>query len=111
MKAEKVRARGKIAHAMALCFKFVSIAELFHAVEIVVPTEEFIEIEIHEIADLLGATRHDRMHEQRGDAQQIERIDKRLAAQLFASLLIGLFDVARPVLVGIADEFVHLRHD
>ena len=55
MKAEKVRARGKIAHAMALCFKFVSIAQLFHAVEIVVPTEEFIEIEIHEITDLLGA--------------------------------------------------------
>lgn len=44
-------------------------AQLLHAVEIIIPAEELVEFEIHEIADLLAAARYHWMHEQRGDTQ------------------------------------------
>ena len=73
---------------MTALVKLHGVAQLFHAVEIVIPAEEVFELKIHIVADALGATRNNRMHQQRCDTQQIERINQYLAASI--GILIGL---------------------
>ena len=57
-----------------------STAQLAHSLEVVVPAEKLIGVEVHLHADLLAAERNDRMHEQRADAQEIERVREHLPA-------------------------------
>ena len=73
---------------MAALIKLHSVAQLFHAVEIIIPAEEVFELKIHIVADALSTTRNNRMHQQRCDTQQIERIDQYLTASI--GIFIGL---------------------
>ena len=73
---------------MTALVKLHGVAQLFHAVEIVIPAEEVFELKIHIVADALGATRNIRMNQLRCETQQIERINLYLATSI--GILVGL---------------------
>ena len=50
------------------------------------------------------------MHEQRADAQEIERVREHLPTRVGITGKLSLPDAVSPILVRIADELVHKRH-
>ena len=61
--------------------------------------------------DLLATVGRHRMHEQRGDAQREEAVDKNLATHVSIVGTLGGLNAVSPMLLRPANEVVHERHD
>ena len=94
---EEIKTRRKLADAMRPLVELGGTAQLAHSLEVVVPAEKLIGIEVHLRADRLAAERNDRMHEQRADAQEIERVREHLPARVGITGKLSLPDAVSPI--------------